>query len=171
MGTESGKYDRLRVRSKISIAMDGQDHDGMMGKGVVQLLEGIEELGSLNKAAIRMGMAYSKAWRIVGEVESGFGFDLIVRDGARGSTLTEEGRALLRVYRQVQEETAEFANRRFREELEKLRQDPQDRSDPQIQGKTQAENDPREQDDRPEQTDVQDQDGPQAGNGSQSQDD
>lgn len=138
MGTESGKYHGLQVRSKISIAMEGQDHDGTMGKGVVQLLEGIEELGSLNKAAIRMGMAYSKAWRIVREVESGFGFDLIVRDGARGSTLTEEGRALLRIYRQVQEETAEFANRRFCEELEKLERDPQDRSDLQIQDDSQS---------------------------------
>ena len=37
------------------------------GPGIAELLEGIEELKSLRAAAMRMGMAYSKAWRIIHE--------------------------------------------------------------------------------------------------------
>jgi molybdenum-dependent DNA-binding transcriptional regulator ModE len=37
---------------------------GKFCPGVAQLLRGVEEFGSLNKAAMRM---YSKAWRIVNE--------------------------------------------------------------------------------------------------------
>lgn len=116
-------FEKLEVFSKISIIRSGSTHEGTLGKGVVMLLEGIEELGSLNKAAKKLGMAYSKAWRIVKETEQGFGFDLIVRDGARGSTLTDEGRVLVRIYRQIQRESSEFANERFREEIGKLSDD------------------------------------------------
>lgn len=36
-----------------------------LGLGVVELCQRVERLGSLNRAAQDMGMAYSKAWRIV----------------------------------------------------------------------------------------------------------
>jgi molybdate transport system regulatory protein len=60
-------------------------------------------------------MAYSKAWRIVKESETGFGFDLISRDGARGSSLTSEGEKLLETYELLEAETAELITKRFAE--------------------------------------------------------
>lgn len=33
------------------------------GPGVAQLLKGIEEMGSMQKAAEKMGLSYSKAWK------------------------------------------------------------------------------------------------------------
>ena len=34
------------------------------GPGVAQLLKGIEEMGSMQKAAEKMGLSYSKAWKL-----------------------------------------------------------------------------------------------------------
>lgn len=55
------------------------------GPGIAELLEGIEELKSLRAAAMRMGMAYSKAWRIIHECEEKLGFRLLYSSaGGRG---------------------------------------------------------------------------------------
>ena len=113
-------YDDLKVLVRMSIIKDGEDHEGTLGKGVVSLLQGIIDYGSLNRAAKNIGMAYSKAWRILKETEAGFGFLLVDRDGARGSTLTPAGVELVGLYHNLQRETVDFANRRFREEIAKI---------------------------------------------------
>ncbi len=71
------------------------------GPGVAALLEGVEEKRSLRAAAISMEMAYSKAWRIIRQAEDELGVRLIDRDGAHGSTLTEEGATFLARYREM----------------------------------------------------------------------
>lgn len=109
------RHDKLSVDTRLSIVENGSRDEGTLGKGVYSLLQGIIEFGSLNKAAKNLGMAYSKAWRIVKETEAGFGMLLINRDGARGSTLTEDGKHLVEVYKILDEEATEFVNRRFRE--------------------------------------------------------
>ncbi|MGI6217165.1 MAG: winged helix-turn-helix domain-containing protein [Coriobacteriales bacterium] len=112
-----GEYDKLYVSLRMTIMAED---DGALGKGVVTLLKGILEKGSLNQAAKSIGMAYSKAWRIVKETEAGFGFLLINRDGARGSTLTKEGKQLVEMYENLQKELEDYANTRFKEEVSKL---------------------------------------------------
>ena len=68
----------------------------------ITLLQGIAREHSLNRAAKSMGMAYSKAWRIVNEAEGQLGCKLIERDGARGSTLTPAGERAIAVYEELQ---------------------------------------------------------------------
>lgn len=67
-------------------------------QGCRDLLAGIDRLGSLNASVKHMGMAYSKAWSLVAEVESDFGRALIVRKGANGSELTAFGRTMVEEY-------------------------------------------------------------------------
>ena len=80
------------------------EEEGTFGPGVAALCRGVREYGSLNAAAKRMHMAYSKAWRIMGESERLLGVQLIARDGARGSALTAEGERLLATYDYLKEE-------------------------------------------------------------------
>lgn len=72
------------------------------GEGPCRLLGLVEKLGSLRSAAASMGMAYSKALKLVKQAEAALGFPLTERSvGGRdggGSTLTPEGRAFLRQY-------------------------------------------------------------------------
>ena len=72
------------------------------GPGVAELLRHVREAHSLRGAAMTMGMAYSKAWRIVNEAEGQLDCKLIERDGARGSTLTPAGERAIAVYEELQ---------------------------------------------------------------------
>ena len=80
-----------KTTAKLVIQACDKDLPGVFGHGCVLLLQGIAREHSLNRAAKSMGMAYSKAWRIVNEAEGQLSCKLIERDGARGSTLTPAG--------------------------------------------------------------------------------
>ena len=95
-------------------------HSPGLGLGVVELCERVERLGSLSKAAADMGMAYSKAWRIIKNAEEGLDLPLFLRKGARGSCLTEEAKVLIELYRTVERETNACANKVLRESMDEL---------------------------------------------------
>lgn len=92
---------RMTYKTRITLRAEGY-HDGHgFGRGIELLLLGIEKYGSLNRAAKELGMAYSKAWRIIRQAETEFKITLIHRDGAHGSTLSEEGSTFLAHYREM----------------------------------------------------------------------
>jgi molybdate transport system regulatory protein len=105
----------LGLQLRLTIYAGKNTDEGTFGKGIATLMRGVEDLGSLNAAAKKIHMAYSKAWRIMKETEAGFGFNLIDRDGARGSTLTPEGKKLLAAYEQLELEGSESLAMRFKE--------------------------------------------------------
>lgn len=88
---------RVRIKRKEDT---GREY---FGRGVADLLHGVKEYQSLNLAAQHMGMAYSKAWRIVRQAEEALGILLLHRMRKNGSRLTEEGEKLLRVYEEAEE--------------------------------------------------------------------
>lgn len=101
---------QFSVDIKVVLRKKGVDpYAPALGRGVVELCERVDKLGSLNKAAASMGMAYSKAWRIVKNAENVFGFAFLERKGAQGSTLTVEGRELVFAYRAIDERLQEDA--------------------------------------------------------------
>ena len=95
----------IYCKTRVTLRATGQEaQEGHgFGRGVELLLTGIEEHGSLNRTTKEMGMAYSKAWRILRQAEEEFGVQLVERDGAHGSTLTEDGRYWLAHYREMVE--------------------------------------------------------------------
>ena len=95
--------------TRLTIASPDSDSHSEFGRGVAQLCKGVQELGSLNASAKKMGMAYSKAWRIMKDTEAALGFRILDRDGAHGSTLTEQGQALLDAYFEMEERVQAFA--------------------------------------------------------------
>jgi molybdate transport system regulatory protein len=105
----------LNVQTRLTVYAGTNETEGTFGKGVATLMRGVEQTGSLNAAAKKIRMAYSKAWRITKEAEASFGFTLINRDGARGSTLTKEGAKLLEAYETAEAEGIEFISKRFKE--------------------------------------------------------
>ena len=58
-------------------------------------------------------MAYSKAWRIMKNTEQRLNVVLIDRDGAHGSTLTEEGQQLLKTWNDINRKVSAYANKTF----------------------------------------------------------
>lgn len=78
------------------ITLVDENGDKFFGEGPYRLLTLVEETGSLRKAAQTMGMAYTKALRILNHAEEVLGYALTERTvgGASGggTRLTQEGK-------------------------------------------------------------------------------
>ena len=59
------KLTRLKPIIRLSVGNPETDSNSVFGRGIASLCLGVRETGSLNAAAKGMGMAYSKAWRII----------------------------------------------------------------------------------------------------------
>ncbi len=86
------------------------------GEGPARLLHGVEETGSLRAAAASMGMAYTKALKILKNAETALGFPLAVRaaggKNGGGSRVTPQGKELLNRYESYRDACIQ-ANRRL----------------------------------------------------------
>lgn len=107
----------LEPRVRLSIRNPKSTSESEFGRGIAELCLGVRERGSLNAAAKAMGMAYSKAWRIIRDTEEALGLQLLERDGAHGSTLTKQADALLDAYFALSDQLQEQAKASLREKL------------------------------------------------------
>jgi molybdate transport system regulatory protein len=84
---------QLTPRFNTWIEVDGQV---VLSKWRVQLLEAVDEAGSISGAAEKMGVQYRLAWDRLEEMENGLGVRLVERHvggvHGGGATLTEAGR-------------------------------------------------------------------------------
>ncbi|KGJ11679.1 LysR family transcriptional regulator [Paracoccus versutus] len=76
------------------------------GRGKADLLQAIDDEGSISAAGRRMGMSYRRAWSLVEEMNAHFAAPLVdsSRGGAHGggAQLTERGRQVLADYRALE---------------------------------------------------------------------
>ena len=107
----------LQPHIKLTIDRPNQESSSSFGPGIAALCRGVRETGSLNAAAKRMGMAYSKAWRIIKDTETATGVQLLIRDGARGSSLTPEGAMLLDTYDELKRQLQEHGEQLYRKAI------------------------------------------------------
>jgi molybdate transport system regulatory protein len=99
---------------KLSVKLFLEDHDEyVLGPGRVEILRFVEELGSLRKAAQKLGMSYRWAWGRINDMEKALGVSLLAQDpesGGKAKTLTAEARELLVWYNAIEKEmTGVFA--------------------------------------------------------------
>jgi molybdate transport system regulatory protein len=89
-----------------------KDEHGFLGQGRAELLERIDELGSMAKAAKAMGMGYKRAWDMVEAMNNLAEAPLVVRTtggrGGGGTRLTEHGRAMVAEFRAAEAAYARF---------------------------------------------------------------
>jgi len=108
---------RLHVKTKTWIA----NHEGdlLFGKGKTEVLELIEQEGSIAKAAEKLGMNYKKAWTHVKILQRNLD-DVLVQSqkgggDQGGSTLTPKAKDFIKNYKQLEKDIEAYANQRFRE--------------------------------------------------------
>jgi molybdate transport system regulatory protein len=84
--------------------------DIALGPGKVELLALIGQTGSINQAARRMDMSYMRAWSLVQTMNRCFKKPLVLvsrgGEGGGGAKLTESGRRMLALYRQMEAKAA-----------------------------------------------------------------
>ena len=105
------------IRAVQRLHMWLETEDGMMlGLGRIQLLELVEELGSLNKAASAMGMSYRAAWGRMKQTETVIGQPLVERSGPKkGFRLTPLGHDIVSLFRTWHKEVEAYALSRAKE--------------------------------------------------------
>ena len=90
------------MKAVTRITFFDENGEKFFGEGPARLLRAVEETGSLRSAAMSMGMAYTKALRLLHNAEAALGYPMTRRsvggkDGG-GSSLTAEGAAWLARY-------------------------------------------------------------------------
>lgn len=90
------------LRFRCWIEVDGTK---IFGPGPAQLLELIDQEGSIAKAAKSMGMSYKKAWDLISDlnVRGTHPYVISHKGGEKGggAELTEHGRIFLEKYREI----------------------------------------------------------------------
>jgi molybdate transport system regulatory protein len=88
------------------------DQGKFLGQGRIELLELIEELGSINKAASAMNMAYRKAWGLCQSMNEQADSPLIIqKKGGKsggGTLLTPEGKNAIIMYKKLDSAFQDF---------------------------------------------------------------
>ena len=104
-----------KLRYTLMLRVYGEEK--IFGPGIAELLERVDETHSLRKATMDMGMAYSKAWRIVKTAENALGFPLLKSTvggkGGGSAYLTERGRRFLLAYRRFESTVHAYADEIF----------------------------------------------------------
>jgi molybdate transport system regulatory protein len=89
---------KMKVSYKVWLDQNGK----AFGDGPYKLLKQVEKTNSLHQAANRMGMAYSKAWRLIRALEERLGFPLLERrvggKSGGGSQITPKAKELMNHY-------------------------------------------------------------------------
>ena len=112
-----GKESHIAPAVKLSFVNPQSDSHSVLGKGVITLMRNVEETGSLNQAAKKMDMAYSKAWRIMKNTSDALGCELVESVRPKGSVLTDEGKLLLELYEKMEIHLRHEADKFFLELL------------------------------------------------------
>jgi molybdate transport system regulatory protein len=103
---------------KISYKIWLDHHGKAFGDGPCELLKWVEKDNSLHRAAGRMGMAYSKAWRLIQTLEQRLGFLLLERRtgglSGGGSRVTPKAKELMDRYGRFQKETRDALEKVYR---------------------------------------------------------
>jgi molybdate transport system regulatory protein len=87
---------------KIAYKVWLDNHGKAFGEGPYELLRRVEKTKSLHQAAHQMGMAYSKAWRLISTMEQRLRVPLLERKAGGhsggGSWVTPQGKDLMKRY-------------------------------------------------------------------------
>ena len=106
----------------LSVRID-LDTEGRIGPGKIQLLEKIDEFGSISAAGRAMDMSYKRAWDLVDEINRICRQAAVERQtggkNGGGAVLTPFGTSLVARYRKIERDAASAV----RKELAALRND------------------------------------------------
>ncbi|HHX86730.1 MAG TPA: LysR family transcriptional regulator [Firmicutes bacterium] len=103
------------VQPKCKIWLEA-DNSVVFGGGWLAIFQAIDECGSINQAAAKLGMSYRAAWGKVTSTEKRLGIKLVNKHagGARsGSELTPEARKIMNAYLRFKQESIQAVDQLF----------------------------------------------------------
>ena len=113
--------DAMNLKVKLYLE---NENDKFMGIGVLWLLQKVKECRSLREAAAEMGISYSKAFRMVKNLELALGEDVLERrrggSDRSGASLTPFGEEFIILYDEFQKKCKGLLKEPFSEFSDKL---------------------------------------------------
>jgi molybdate transport system regulatory protein len=104
----------MELKFKVWLEKDGEV---LVGNGKVGLLQRIDELGSIQRAAEKNGMSYRHAWGMIQKIEKRSGFKFVETQvgGKEGGNarLTPQGKEFLNQYSAFRRGLDEVIGKRF----------------------------------------------------------
>jgi molybdate transport system regulatory protein len=104
-------FNKGKYAVKGSLWIEGDDIR-FLGPGPVELLLLIEETGSINQAAKKMGMSYKKAWDIVNRLNSKTVSPLVITaaggEKGGGSSLSDDAKQIIAYHQALRERFQKF---------------------------------------------------------------
>ena len=89
----------VELKLKSSQWIVDENDNIIIGEGRMEILEHVENTGSINQAAKMMKMSYKAVWSKIKYTEKHLNAKIIHSDKKTGSRLTREGKNLLEKYR------------------------------------------------------------------------
>jgi len=86
----------------------------IMGKGRMEILESIENTGSINQTAKILKMSYKTAWSKIKSTEKHLNARIVHTDKKSGTRLSKEGKELLEKYRRLKKKCIAEDDKIFR---------------------------------------------------------
>jgi len=105
----------LKVRLKSRQLLEDSNGKIIMGEGRQRILELIEQTGSINQTAKRMGMSYRGVWGKIRATEERLGTKIVISEKRHGSRLTEDGKRLLINYTRLKKECRKADEKIFKD--------------------------------------------------------
>ncbi|HJT42796.1 MAG TPA: LysR family transcriptional regulator [Rhizomicrobium sp.] len=109
----SARLGQSAAMARLSIRIYLDEHRHALGPGMMELLEGVAEHGSIRKSAAAMGMSYRKAWLLIRNMQESFGGEIVTTtiggNAGGGARLTALGKTLLASYRRIESGAARAA--------------------------------------------------------------
>ena len=116
--TRPPKAERAALEPRIKLWVEKDGHL-VLSDYRVQILQLVEETGSLAEAAERLGLSYRRAWGKVREIEQNLGLSLVESEvggaGGGSSSLTEDGQRLIALYERLRRRMEGELGREFRQ--------------------------------------------------------
>ena len=107
------------MKVKVKIWIEDEEKNLIFGGGKTEVLELIDETGSISKAAQRVGMNYKKAWTHIKILENNIEDDLVNTNKGQGeqsgSSLTPKAREVIQRYKTLQNDIKKYADERYKE--------------------------------------------------------
>ncbi len=108
----------MEIRYKIWLE---RKREVIAGNGKINLLKIIDELGSIQRAAEKMGLSYRHAWGMIQKMERRAGFKMVEttvggKEGG-GATLTSQAKELVRWYLTFRDTLDKFIKEKFEQEF------------------------------------------------------
>ncbi len=104
------------MKSKIKIWIEDDNNNLIFGGGKTQILELIDETGSISEASKRAGMNYKKAWSHIKILQKYIDDELVIVQKGRnsgGTKLTPKAKELVENFKKLKEDIKAFSDEKF----------------------------------------------------------